>query len=109
MVQYQKVLVEKLLQTFPADNVAGRIRSSLGNRGGETRGAHSSSNRGRATLSKAWESFMTPRQHPLPDALPSVTRREKFWKMVKEYVTGKYVFYPESQPDDHTNMPNNSI
>ena len=89
MVQYQKVLVEKLLQKFAADNAGSRVCGSLGNRGGETRGTHSSSNRGRGIISKTWDSLMTPCEYPHPDARPSVTRREKFWKMVKEYVADR--------------------
>ena len=89
MVQYQKVLVEKLVQKFPSGNAGGRVHSSLGNRGGETRGTHSSSNRGRATLSKSWDSFMTLRQHPHPDARPTVTKRKTFLKIVKKYIADR--------------------
>ena len=30
-VQYQKVLVDRLLQNFPSDNAAARVRTFLGN------------------------------------------------------------------------------
>ncbi|KAM4044875.1 zinc finger BED domain-containing protein 6-like isoform 1-T2 [Anomaloglossus baeobatrachus] len=86
MVQYQKALVEQLLQKFPSDNADGRGHTSLGTQGGKTKQTHTRSTRGRGILSKVWDNFIRPSQGPGPDVPVSLTRREKFWKMVKEYL-----------------------
>ncbi|CAN2388245.1 hypothetical protein PRIEUP_LOCUS14971, partial [Pristimantis euphronides] len=87
MQKYQKALVDKLLGQFPADNASGR--SSLDHQGQEVRGTHTRYNRGRGTLSKVWDSFIRPSKLTGPEARGSLSRREKFWKMVKEYLSDR--------------------
>ncbi|XP_069815317.1 zinc finger BED domain-containing protein 6-like [Dendropsophus ebraccatus] len=86
VMQYHQALVEKLIQYFPSDNDSSRGLSCVGQRRRDMRGTGSMSNTGRGVLSKVWDMFMTSPQEYSTIAQPRITRREKFWKMVMEYV-----------------------
>ncbi|CAN2391513.1 hypothetical protein PRIEUP_LOCUS1553 [Pristimantis euphronides] len=87
MQKYQKALVDKLVGQFRADKASGR--GSLDNQGQEARETHTRCDRGRGMLSKVWDSFIRPSKPTGPEAQGSLSRREKFWKMVKEYLSDR--------------------
>ncbi|XP_073501669.1 uncharacterized protein CFAP410 isoform X1 [Phyllobates terribilis] len=87
--EQEKALVAELFKKLPSENADGRGHSSLDNQGVHARETQMQSSRGSGTLSKFWDSFLRPSRRTGPEAQGTLPKREKFRKIVREYLADR--------------------